>query len=177
MAADIEPSRHQSEDEVVLRTARLDDAEAIREIYNVEVRSGTATFDLSPRTPEEQRAWQAERLGAHVVVVAERGGQVIGFGALSRYKDRPAYNSTVENSVYVVPGHQGSGVGRALLQELLRVARDHGFHTVIARISHESTASIAAHGGVGFVEIGREREVGRKFGRWLDVVVMQHLLR
>jgi len=159
-----------------IRPARLDDSEAIRAIYNHEVEHSTATFDLTPRTVEEQRAWLIERSGAHVVIVAEVRGEVVGFGSLSRYKDRPAYNTTVENSVYVAPGHQGRGIGRALLLELLRLAGAHGFHTVVARIGHESTGSIAAHASVGFVEIGRELEVGRKFGRWLDVVVMQHLL-
>lgn len=167
---------HDPPGEARLRPARLDDAEAIRAIYNAEVSNGTATFDLTPRTADQQRAWLAERSGAHVVLVAELNGEIVGFGALSRYKDRPAYNTTVENSVYVASGHQGMGIGRAILRDLLQRAADHGFHTVIARIGHESKGSIAAHTSVGFVEIGREREVGRKFGRWLDVVVMQHML-
>jgi phosphinothricin acetyltransferase len=161
---------------MLLRTARVDDAEAIRAIYNHEVLTSTATFDLEPRGLDEQRRWLTERSGAHVVVVAEVDGDVAGFGALSRYKDRPAYNTTVEDSVYVGQHHQGAGMGKALLEELVRRATSHGFHTVIARISHESVASVAAHGRVGFVEIGRERQVGRKFGRWLDVVVMQRML-
>jgi len=159
-----------------VRLARSDDAEAIRTIYNDEVVSGTATFDIAERSPIEQRGWMAERTGAHVVLVAEIDGRVVGFGALSRYKERPAYNTTVEDSVYVAPGYQGRGMGRAILDELLELAAGHGFHTVVARIGHESVGSIAAHARVGFVEIGREREVGRKFGRWLDVVVMQHML-
>ena len=118
----------------------------------------------------------AERSGAHVVLVAELDGVVVGFGALSRYKERAAYNTTVEDSVYVASGHQGRGMGRGLLEELLVLAVEHGFHTVIARVGHESQGSIATHAKVGFVEIGRERQVGRKFGRWLDVVVMQHML-
>jgi L-amino acid N-acyltransferase len=160
----------------VLRPARTDDAEAIRAIYNDEIANGTATFDLTPRTTEEQRHWMAERSGAHVVLVAELDGVVVGFGALSRYKERAAYNTTVEDSVYVASGHQGRGMGRGLLEELLVLAVEHGFHTVIARVGHESQGSIATHAKVGFVEIGRERQVGRKFGRWLDVVVMQHML-
>ena len=159
-----------------VRVATLDDAAAIRDIYNHEVETGTATFDLEPRTLTAQRQWMAERSGAHVVLVADIDGAVAGFGSLSRYKERPAYSTTVENSVYVAPGHQGAGVGRALLEALLDRARTHGFHTVIARIGHESEASIAAHAKVGFVEIGRELQVGRKFGRWLDVVIMQRML-
>ena len=90
-----------------LRLARNEDAEAIRAIYNNEVSSGTATFDLSPRTLDEQREWMTERSGAHVVLVAETNGEIAGFGALSRYMKRPAYSTTVENSVYVRPENQG----------------------------------------------------------------------
>jgi phosphinothricin acetyltransferase len=161
---------------VDLRPAGLEDAEAIREIYNHEVATGTATFDLEPRSLAEQRTWLSERSGAHVVIVAEIDGVVVGFGALSRYKDRPAYNTTVEDSVYVAPAKQGLGIGIALMEALVARAADHGFHTVIARIGSESDASIAVHARAGFVEIGREREVGRKFGRWIDVVIMQRML-
>ncbi len=159
-----------------LRPARLDDAEAICEIYNHEVLTGTATFDLEPRTLPQQRQWLTDRSGAHVVLVAEVDGAVAAFGALSQYKERAAYNTTVENSIYVAAGMQGRGIGLALIEALVARAVDHGFHTVIARVGHESAASIALHAKAGFVEIGREREVGRKFGRWLDVVTMQRML-
>lgn len=159
-----------------LRLARVEDAEAIRQIYNHEITSNTATFDLTPRDLAEQKLWLTERSGAHVVVVAEVEAEVVGFGSLSRYKERPAYSTTVEDSVYVDPDHQGAGIGAALLDNLVVRANEHGFHTIIARIGHESTGSIAAHRKAGFVEIGREHEVGRKFGRWLDVVVMQRML-
>ena len=161
---------------MLVRSARIEDAEAIREIYNLEVETGTATFDLEPRSIAEQRQWLTDRSGAHAVVVAELANEVVGFGALSRYKPRPAYNTTVEDSVYVSPEHQGRGLGRAILEDLLTKATGHGFHTVIARIGHESEGSIRVHESVGFVELGRELEVGRKFGRWIDVVVMQKML-
>tara|TARA_Y100001970_G_C13676074_1_gene575417 strand:- start:6 stop:506 length:501 start_codon:yes stop_codon:yes gene_type:complete len=159
-----------------LRLARNEDAEAIREIYNNEVSSGTATFDLVPRTPEQQREWMTERSGAHVVLVAEVEGEIMGFGALSRYMKRPAYSTTVENSVYVRPECQGQGIGETILNSLIDRAAEHGFHTIIARIGSESEGSVALHRKVGFEEIGREREIGRKFGRWLDVVIMQRFL-
>ena len=117
-----------------LRLARNEDAEAIRAIYNNEVSSGTATFDLSPRTLDEQREWMTERSGAHVVLVAEVNGEITGFGALSRYMKRPAYSTTVENSVYVRPESQGEGIGEALLSKLIDLASEHGFLTIIARI-------------------------------------------
>jgi phosphinothricin acetyltransferase len=161
---------------LAVRPARLDDVEAIRAIYNHEVTASTSTFDLVPRTAEDQRRWLVERSGAHAVLVAERDGAVVGFASLSQYKDRPAYNTTVENSVYLDPSVRGAGVGTILLQALLARAADHGFHAVIARIGGDNTASIALHERVGFTLVGREREVGRKFGRWLDVVIMQRLL-
>ncbi len=159
-----------------VRLARLDDAEAMAHIYNAEVGS-TTTFDLVARTIEEQRAWIAEHSSAYPAVVAEDGsGAVTGFGSLSRFKERAAYSTTVEDSVYVAREHRGQGVGRALLEELLRLGVVHGFHAIIARIAGGNDASTALHRTCGFELVGVEREVGRKFGLWLDVVVMERLL-
>ena len=160
-----------------MRVADVGDAEAIRSIYNLEVLESMVTFDLVPRSLQEQQAWLAARSGAHAVLVAEDGdGEVVGFGSLSPYKDRPAYSTTVEDSVYVRRDQQGRGVGRVLLSELLAVANRHGFHAVMGRIVGGHEASIRLHAGLGFEIVGTEREVGRKFGRWLDVVIMQRLL-
>jgi L-amino acid N-acyltransferase len=162
---------------VKLRLATLDDAEAIRAIYNVEVLTSTVTFDLVPRSADDQKEWLRARSGAHAVVVAESDdGELVGFGSLSPYRDRPAYSTTVEDSVYVHRDHHGEGVGRALLAELVELAGAHGFHTIMARIVGGHDASIGLHRSLGFEEVGTEREIGRKFGRWLDVVVMQRLL-
>jgi L-amino acid N-acyltransferase len=160
-----------------VRAARMDDAEAIREIYNREVTGSTVTFDLVPRTLEEQHAWLAEHAGAHPAVVAvDDGGRVVGFGSLSPYRSRPAYSTSVEDSVYVDEAARGQGVGRVLLDELVRLAGGHGFHVVMARIVGGHDASIALHKACGFEIVGVEKEIGRKFGRWLDVVLMQRLL-
>lgn len=159
-----------------IRPARLDDAEAIRALYNREVVETTHTFDLVVRTTEEQRRWLEDRSGAHAVLVAAEGDVVAGFGSLSPYRDRPAYRTTVEDSVYVDPAHQGRGVGRRLLDELVVTATQHGFHTVVARIADHNEASVALHRACGFELAGVEREVGRKFARWLDVLVMQRIL-
>lgn len=161
---------------VGVRLATLDDAEAVRTIYNREVTGSTVTFDLVPRSLDDQRAWLAAHAGAHPAVVAVSGEAVIGFGSLSPYRDRPAYATTVEDSVYVDRDLRGRGVGRLLLAELVRLAGLHGFHSVMARIVGGHDASIALHRACGFELVGVEREVGRKFGRWLDVVVMQRLL-
>lgn len=154
----------------------MDDAEAIREIYNREVTGSTVTFDLVPRTSAEQHAWLAEHAGAHPAVVAVDGERVVGFGSLSSYRSRPAYSTTVEDSVYVHEDARRQGVGEAVLTELVRLAEVHGFHAVMARVVGGHEASIALHKACGFDLVGVEREVGRKFGRWLDVVLMQRLL-
>jgi L-amino acid N-acyltransferase YncA len=159
-----------------IRLARADDAEAIRTIYNVEVTDSTVTFDLVPRSLEDQQAWLAAHSGAYPAIVATAGGEVVGFAALSPYRSRPAYATTVEDSVYVRRDRRGNGYGRALLHELLALATGHGFHSVIGRIVGGHEPSIALHRACGFRLVGVEQEVGRKFGRWLDVVVMQRLL-
>jgi L-amino acid N-acyltransferase len=162
---------------VTVRLAAAADAEAIRTIYNREVVGSTVTFDMVPRSLAEQLRWMEARSGAHAVLVAEDGtGAVCGFGSLSSYRERPAYATTVEDSVYVDPAHQGRGVGRVLLTELVDLATAHGFHSVLARIVGGHAASIALHQACGFEIVGTEREVGRKFRSWLDVVVMQRML-
>ncbi len=161
---------------VELRLARPEDAEPTRVIYNTEVTGSTVTFDLVPRTLEEHRAWLDARSGAMAVVVAEEADEVIGFASLSPYRSRPAYSTTVEDSVYVRRDQRGNGIGRALLDEVVSVAEARGFHTVVARIVGGHDASIALHRSLGFDIVGVEREVGRKFGRWLDVVLMQRML-
>jgi phosphinothricin acetyltransferase len=162
----------------VLRTRLVEraDADAIRDIYNVEVAQSTVTFDLVPRTIDEQLVWIAEHSGSHPAIVALDRSTVVGFASLSPYRPRPAYTPTVEDSVYVHRGHRGQGVGARLLEDLVALARDHGFHSVIGRIVGGHTASIKLHLTCGFEEIGVEKEVGRKFGKWLDVVLMQKML-
>ncbi len=160
-----------------VRLAEPTDAGAIRRIYNAEVVGSTATFDLRPRTDREQAAWMAEHQGTYPAVVAvDDDGAVLGFGSLSTYRDRPSYATTVEDSVYVDADHRGEGVGRALLDELVRLGNLHGFHSMIARVGGGNTASIALHEACGFVLVGVEREIGRKFNRWLDVAVLQLML-
>ncbi len=159
-----------------IRPASIQDAEAIRAIYNVEVTTGTGVFDIEPRSLAQQRTWLTDRSGVHAVLVAEANDEVLGFGSLSRYKERACYSTSVEDSVYTATKHRGEGVGRALLQGLIEVATEHGFHTVIARIEASNDASVALHLGLGFERVGIEREIGRKFGRWLDVCEMQLML-
>jgi L-amino acid N-acyltransferase len=159
-----------------IRLAERRDAAGIRAIYNHYVTDSTALFDMVPRTLDEQVQWLDEHAGGHPALVAEDDGRIVGFGSLSPFRSRPAYATTVEDSVYLLEEHQGRGIGRAMLQELLRLAAAHGFHAVIARITGENDASIGLHAACGFELVGTEREVGRKFWRWLDVVEMQRML-
>lgn len=160
-----------------VRSAAASDADAIRDIYNAEVTGSTVTFDMVARTTTDQLQWLAAHQGAHPAIVAvDDSGRVAGFASLSPYRDRPAYRTTVEDSVYVDAAARGHGVGRLLLSELVDRAGRHGFHAIMARIVGGHEASIALHRSCGFTLVGVEREVGRKFGRWLDVALMQCLL-
>lgn len=159
-----------------IRNATVTDAEAVQAIYNHEVEHTTTTFDLVPRTLEQQQDWIRQRQGALGVIVAEQDGQIVGFASLSPFRDRPAYNTTVENSIYVDRSARGTGVGKALLDELIDMAKNRGFHTMVAHIAGTDGASVSLHQACGFELIGVQREVGRKFGSWLDVTVMQRML-
>src|SRR5436190_21377384 len=152
--------------EVEVRLAAAGDAEAIRSIYNAEVTGTTVTFDLVPRSLDDQLAWLRLHAGAHPAIVAVVDGEVAGFGSLSPYRSRPAYATSVEDSVYVRADRRGLGCGRALLVELVALATAHGFHTVMARIVDGHEPSIALHRACGFTLVGVEREIGRKLGRW-----------
>lgn len=162
---------------VTVRLATTADAAAIAEIYNREVMQTTATFDLVPRTIEQQQEWLVARSGAFAAIVAvDETRRVVGFASLSPYKERAAYRTTVEDSVYVHRDYTGRGIGKALLAKLVEVARESGFHSMIGRIEASGDASRALHASCGFELVGIEREVGRKFNRWLSVAVMQLML-
>lgn len=162
---------------MLVRPASLEDSEQIRAIYNLEVLTSTVTFDLVARSEEDQLAWMTAHAGVYPLLVAEQDKTVIGFASLSPYRTRPAYATTAEDSVYVETNWRGKGVGKALLSELVNTAGTHGFHALMARIVGDHATSIALHRAVGFELVGIEREIGRKFGRWLDVALMQLLLQ
>ncbi len=172
-------------DAIAVRAARPSDAEAISAIYNHEVLHTTATFDLVPRSLDDQVQWLAARSGAFSAVVAVDSAEadpatgeaaVVGFAALSPYRERAAYRTSVEDSVYVRRDRGGEGIGTLLLESLLDLAESSGFHAVFARIEASGTASRALHARCGFDLVGIERETGRKFNRWLDVALMECVL-
>jgi L-amino acid N-acyltransferase YncA len=160
---------------VTIRPATAHDLPAINEIYNHYVQHSTATFDEAPTTDGQRRDWWESHADRLPVLVAEQGSRVIGWAALSPYHGRCAYRFTVETSIYLRPEVQGRGLGRRLLGELLEAGRDGGWHSAVAVIEASAGASLRVHAAVGFREVGRLREVGYKFGRWLDVVFMQRM--
>jgi phosphinothricin acetyltransferase len=159
-----------------LRAARPADAAAISAIYNHYVVHDTCTYDEEPETLATRQEWLAKHGPEHPVLVAEAGGEIVGWGSLSAFRARPAYRHTVENSVYLRHDWHRRGVGALLLTELIARARALGHHAIIAGISAEQAPSLAIHAKHGFVEVARLREVGHKFGRWLDVVYLELLL-
>lgn len=161
---------------VHLRPANLDDLPAINDIYNHYVRHSTCTYQEAEETPASRRAWFERHGPAHPVIVAVADGQVVGWGSLSPYHARSAYRFTAENSVYVRHDSLRCGIGTALLTELINHARRLGYHSIIAGIDSNQPGSIAAHQRIGFIHAGVIRQVGFKFGRWLDVCYMQLLL-
>jgi phosphinothricin acetyltransferase len=169
------------------RLVELDDATDLMNIYNPEVVETTVTFDLIPRTLKEQEDWIRTHLHTHPCIVAvndeddlgeigARGEKILGFALVSPFRTRPAYATTVENSVYVLRGARGRGVGEVLLRELITTADESGFHSLIARIVGENGGSIRLHEKCGFTLVGTEIEVGRKHGHWLDVVEYQYVV-
>jgi len=158
-----------------VRGARPADAEAIRRIYNEAVRTTTATFDTEPRSPRSQRRWMAAHRPPYLVVVAEREAEVVGWASVSAWSDRPAYAATAEVSEYVASRHRGQGIGTALLSTLVTEADRRGFHTLLARVADGNAASLRLHRAAGFARAGVMREVGWKFGRRIDVHLLQRI--
>lgn len=162
--------------ELTIRLADPSDAHAIADIYNEAIRTTTATFDTEPKTPEDRLLWLSEHDDRHPVLVGEVNGQVVGWAALTEWSDRPAYSNTAETSFYVSEKYRGKGIGRQLKERLLNEARQLGFYTLLARMAEESLASIHINESLGFRRIGTMKEVGSKFGRRLDVHMMQLML-
>lgn len=157
---------------MVIRTAEHRDLAAMLAIYNYEVKNGTATFDVAPREGQAAEAWYtSHNVGNHPLLVAEEGEEVLGYASLSPYRDFDAYLQTVELSVYIAPAHRGRSVASALMDAILRLARENAdTHTVVSVIAGGNAASVRLHEKFGFTYSGTLHEVGLKFGRYLDIV-------
>jgi phosphinothricin acetyltransferase len=161
---------------ITIRLATETDLPAIRDIYNHYVHTSTATFQLQPDTEAERLGWFRSRSEKHPATVAVIDGEVVGWGSLSPWKERAAYDRTIEASVYVRDGHFHRGIGRALLVDLIERARTLGHRSIIGGACTEHPASIALQASLGFIPVGTFRAVGSKFGRWLDVTYLQLVL-
>lgn len=159
-----------------IRNATPADCDVINEIYNHYVSGSTCTFQTEPSTIDERIDWLKDHGDAYPVIVAEIDGVVLGWASLSKFHPRAAYDRTVENSVYVRSNTHRHGVGRLLMTTLIGRARALGYHCIVAIIAAEQDASLALHASLGFKEAGILKEVGFKFGRWLDVAHYQLLL-
>ena len=159
-----------------IRLATVDDLPAVHDIYNHYVLCSTCTYQTEVEPLSVRQAWFAARGPEHPVTVAELDGEIVGWGALSRFHPRSAYGRTVENAVYVRKDRHRRGVGRALLADLIDRGTVLGHHTIIALVDAEQGGSLALHERLEFERAGRLREAGFKFGRWLDVVYLQRML-
>lgn len=163
--------------QLTIRRAQLSDAPAIADIYNEAILTTTATFDTEPKTVEERAAWLQSHDERHPVLVAVVDGQVVGWASLTRWSDRRAYDDTAETSFYVHSTHRGRGIGRRLKLAIIEEAARLGFHTLIARVAEGSHESIHLNEATGFTHVGTLRQVGRKFGKLLDVRILQKMLK
>ncbi len=156
---------------MLVRTASESDLPELLAIYNYEVLNGFATFDSVPQTPEQRKVWfDAHNIGNHPLIVAEENGKVAGYASLSEYRSKDSYRSTVELSIYVSENYRRKGVATLLMSTILDMARaDESIHTVVSVITSGNEASLALHRRFGFEYCGTLREVGRKFGRMLDI--------
>ena len=163
--------------EIQIRPYQTKDTQAILDIINHNILYSTALYDYAVRSYEQQKNLLEEKISKNFpVIVAELDGQVAGFGMYSEFRFREAYKFTVEHSVYVNHNFHGKGIGKALLQELIALAKKQKLHTMIAVIDAENQGSVAFHEQFGFKTVGIIKESGYKFNRWLDSVFMQLLL-
>ena len=161
-----------------VRLATASDLPAINDIYNHYVLHCTCTYQTEPETLAARRAWFEEHSPDRFpVIVAEIHSRIVGWGSLSRFRPRAAYFPTAEPSVYIDREFLGRGLGRVLLVDLIARARAAGFHSLIGGSSADQPASIALQESLGFTRVAHLKEVGCKFGRWLDVVYLQLMLQ
>ncbi len=156
-----------------IRLAAAADAEAIREIRNDVIARSTAMWTTDLVSPGDGRAWLADNLKRRSAYVAEAGGQVVGYANWAPWRPKDGYRHTVEDSVYLIEGHQGCGLGAGLLRTLITGAGESGAHVMMASIEATNARSVALHERLGFELVGTAREVGTKFGRWLDLTMMR----
>ena len=158
-----------------IRIAKIDDLEEITEIYNQAILKTVATFDTEEKTMDKQKTWFKEHGKKNPIIVAEEDGNILGWAALSKYSTRIAYSDTAEISVYVKEEYRGQEIGKKLIRRIIQEGKKAGLHVVIARITEGNEKSVNLHKMVGFKHVGIMKEVGMKFGKRLDVYLMQKI--
>jgi L-amino acid N-acyltransferase YncA len=167
---------------LALRPARADDAEAICLIYNQGIEDRVATLETELRTPPERREWLAARDPRHPVIVAEYGGGpaaagiIVGWGSLNVFNARPAYRHVVDFSVYVEREWRGKGVGHRLLERLIELAREIGYHKMVLATFPTNAGGVRLYERLGFSRVGVYHEQGMLDGQWVDTLIMEKLL-
>ena len=163
-----------------IRDATEADLPAIRELYNALIPTTTVAWTEQLESAEERAAWfAAQQRDGFPVLVAEDGGTVVGYGAYGWFRMDgrwPGYDRTVEHSIHVAESRWGTGVGRSIVEALVERARAAGLHVIVAAVDGDNAGSIAFHERLGFTQVARMPEVGHKFGRWLDLVLLQRTL-
>jgi L-amino acid N-acyltransferase len=161
---------------MIIRNARLDDAQAINDIYNHYVPISNCTMETDPVGIETRRIWFLEHGEKYPVIVSEIEGRVVGWASISPHRVRAAYRYTVEDAIYVQEDMRRRGVGGALMDHLIVKSRQLGYHSMVAVINAEQTPSLSLHASRGFVESAHLRQVGFKLGKWQDIKYMQLIL-
>jgi len=162
-------------DMLKIRKAKLKDLNEITKIYNEAILKTVATFDTEIKTLQEQKTWFENHGSKNPIFVAEYDGFVVGWASLSQWSDRCAYSDTAEISLYVKEKYQGKGIGKKLMESILKEGEKVGLHAIIARITQGNKLSVHLHKKFGFKHIGVMKEVGQKFGKCLDVYLMEKI--
>ena len=153
------------------RRIEQSDLPALLDIYNHYVRTTPITFDIEPQTLAQRQSWfdTFAPTGKYQCFVAVEEGQAIGWACSSRFKERAAYATSVEMSVYLAPSAHGKGMGRRLYQTVIDALQGEDIHRLYGGITHPNDASVGLHLAMGFRHVGTQTEVGRKFGKYWDV--------
>ncbi|HEY5584454.1 MAG TPA: GNAT family N-acetyltransferase [Ruminiclostridium sp.] len=159
--------------ETFIRKAEKSDLLRITDIYNWAVKNTTASFDINPQTVEQRAAWFSHYGDRHPLIVCEVEGYVVGYACLSEFRAKEGYNNTCELSVYIDPEYQRCGIGQELMRCVIEMSREIGFHVVMSGITSDNEISIKMHLKFGFELCGHMKEVGFKFGRYLDCLFYQ----
>ncbi|MFZ5945475.1 MAG: GNAT family N-acetyltransferase [Bacillota bacterium] len=162
---------------MIIRKAEIKDLKEIADIYNHAILNLTATFDEEVKSLQERREWfEIHQDSRYPLLVVQEEKEIVGWGSISQFKPRAGYRFTGETSIYVRHDKYGNNIGSLLLEELINLSKKSGLHCLMGIIVDNNVPSINLHAKYGFKIVGNYREVGFKFGRWLDVVVMQKIL-